>query len=47
MARLNVNQLRFDEEVGGTRKIKRVRKFKEDTFDGDYSDMRKQYKRKK
>jgi len=45
MARLNVNQLRFDEEVGGTTKIKKVRKFKED--DSDYSDMRKQYKRKK
>lgn len=47
MARLNVNQLRFDEEVGGTQKLKKVRKFKESTFDGDYTDMRKQYKRKR
>lgn len=45
MARLNVNQLIFDEEVESTKKIKNIKKFKDDTFDD--SSMKKQYKRKR
>lgn len=46
MGKINLNRFDFD-EVGGTKKFKKSRKAHRGTFDGDYSDMKKQYKRNK
>jgi len=45
MGKINPNHFDFD-EVGGTKRFKKSRKLHHGNFDGDYSEMKKQYRRK-
>lgn len=46
MGKINLNHFDYD-EIGGTKRFKKTNKMSKNNFDGDYSEIKKQYKRKR